>query len=189
MRTISSRRAMLVSLSGLATVCMAACTAHPAGNAAANPSNGQTTTPAASAAASPPAAGSSAAPTLQGGVQNLVISDAVRSQLTAAFVAHYGISQSDVAGTYPGTVYYAYDPATDTYWAAAQFMPSSTAPMNVLVEFQDGGNFGMFQKSGSGPWQLSIAGDPPSCSYPKFFPQAVLMAWSLPTSIPTGLHC
>jgi hypothetical protein len=128
-----------------------------------------------------------------GGVQNLVISSAERSELTAAFVAHYGISPSDVAGTYPGSVYCAYDPATDTYWAVGQFRASSGAPMNVLVEFQDGGNFGLFRTVGTGPWQVQTENYPPARSEPQFFPQAVLMVWGLPTStpapIPNGFHC
>src|SRR5215469_17098479 len=80
MRTILSGRAMLVSLAVLAAVGVAACTAHPAGNAA-SPSNGQTTTPAATTAASPPAAGSSATPTRPGGIQNLVITIAEKNEL------------------------------------------------------------------------------------------------------------
>jgi hypothetical protein len=109
----------------------------------------------------------------------------VRGELTAAFVAEKGISLSDTAGTFPGSVYYAYDPATGTYWALAHFEPSSTASLNVQVSFQDGGNFGMFRRTGAGSWQVGIAGEPPVCGELKFYPQAVLMAWSLPATAPT----
>lgn len=84
----------------------------------------------------------------------------------------------------PGSVYYAYDPATDTYWALADFAPSSTASLNVQVGFQDGGSYGMYRKAGAGSWQVQQPGFPPICGEAKFFPQAVLMAWSISTSLP-----
>ncbi len=99
------------------------------------------------------------------------------------------ISASDVAGTQPGTVYYAYDPATDTYWAMANFDPSSTAPMDVVVDFQDGGSTGLFQKAGAGPWQVQLGSVPPICAELRFFPSAILAAWSMPTAAPTGVCC
>jgi len=39
--------------------------------------------------------------------------------VTAAYVAFRQISVSDVSGTRPNSVYYAYDQATNTYWAMA----------------------------------------------------------------------
>ncbi|HEY7324790.1 MAG TPA: hypothetical protein VH520_08175 [Streptosporangiaceae bacterium] len=120
------------------------------------------------------------------GIQNLVISSAGKSDLTAAFVAFKGISLSDIAGGGPtaGSVYYAYDPSTGTYWALADFAPSSTASMNVQVGFQDGGSFGMYRKTGSGAWQVEQPGFPEICGEVKFFPPAVLMAWSISSSLP-----
>jgi hypothetical protein len=194
MRTMVISWRMLVSLGLLATVSMAGCGASRAPSTA-GPSNGQTMTPAArptpTQTASPPAGTASTAPTGPGGIRNLVISSAERSDLTAAFVADKGISSSDVLGAsaLPGSVYYAYDPATDTYWALAEFRPSSTASLNVKVNFQDGGNIGMFRKARAGPWQVRTPGWPPICSEPRFFPPAVLMAWALPTSAPAGTGC
>jgi hypothetical protein len=115
------------------------------------------------------------------GIRNLAISNTLRAELTAAFVALWRISPSDVAGTLPGSVYYAYDPTTDTYWALADFAPSVTAPQRVLVGFQDGGSLGFYTKVGSGPWQVQTGGAPPRCTEERFFPRAVLTAWSLPT--------
>jgi hypothetical protein len=108
----------------------------------------------------------------------------VRGQLTAAFVAYKRISPSDVAGTFPRSVYYAYDPATGTYWALAQFRGSGTESFNVQVSFQDGGNYGMFRKTAAGTWQAQDPGFPPVCGEVKFFPHRVLKAWSLPTRPP-----
>ena len=119
--------------------------------------------------------------TVTGGIRNLVISSAVRSELTAAYVAYRRISPSDVAGTRPGSVHYAYDPATDTYWALANFAPSGTASLRVLVGFQDGVSWGFFTKAGSGPWKAQTGGEPVVCLEVRFFPRAALTAWSLPT--------
>jgi hypothetical protein len=204
MRTIVNSRGMLVGLALLATAGMTACSATRTPGAG-GPNNAQTTAPAASAAASegaspaasaaasrgaPPAAATpGATPTAPGGVQNLVITSAERSQLTAAFVALKGIPLTDVAGAdpTPGSVYYAYVPATRTYWALAHFEPSAMAPFDVKVNFQDGGGIGMFQKTGAGAWHVQFGGVPTWCTEPKFFPLAVLAAWS--RSAPPGLTC
>lgn len=204
MRTMVSGRWILASLGLLAAVSMAGCSVSrpPSG---AGPGNGQTSTQAASPAptqtaspsagptqiASPPAGTPGAAPTGPGGIRNLAISSAERSELSAAFVTYKGISPSDVlgGGALPDTVYYAYDPATGTYWALAEFLPSSTASLNVKVNFQDGGNIGMFRKSGTGPWQVRTPGYPPICDEPLFFPRAVLIAWALPTAAAPGVGC
>jgi len=201
MRAIMKSRGMAVGCALLATAAMSGCSANGTPSST-GPSDGQTTLPATSAATSPPAgtpasasAGTpSATPATAGGVRHLAISTAVRGELTAAFVAHKGISPSDVAGIYPGSVYYAYDPATNTYWAVAQFESSSTAPVGVLVSFQDGGNFGLFRRVGEARWQVRVKISPPACTEPQFFPRAVLMAWSLPTSTPVptttnSFHC
>jgi hypothetical protein len=119
--------------------------------------------------------------TVTGGIRNLAISSAVRSELTAAYVTYKKISPSDVAGTEPGSVHYAYDPTTDTYWALANFAPSGTAPPKVTVGFQDGASWGFFTKVGAGPWQAQEGGEPVVCLEVLFFPRAVLTAWSLPT--------
>jgi hypothetical protein len=173
---------MLVGLALLATTGLAACAAHGTPGSA-GLTNGQTATAPASAAASQPAAAPSPTPT---GIQNLVISSAEKSQLTAAYVASRSISLSDLAGGGPeaGSVYYAYDPSTDTYWALAAFAPSSTASQEVLVGFQDGGSYGMYRKTGSGSWQVEQPGEPEICGEVKFFPPAVLTAWGISMSLP-----
>jgi hypothetical protein len=132
----------------------------------------------------------SATPTGPGSVQSLVITGAEKSELTAAYLAFRGeIPLSDVAGEgpVPGSVYYAYDLATDTYWALAVFEPSSTASLDVQVGFQDGGGIGMFQKDGATAWQAESAGEPAYCAEARYFPQAVLTVWSI--SPPPGLTC
>lgn len=192
MRVIVISRAMAAGLTVLLAVSIAACSANLAPSNA-GPDNDQAVTPAASttpsAAASPTAAAPSATPATPGGVQNLVITSAEISELTAGFAAREGMSVSSVlgGGPLPGSVYYAYDPATGTYWALANF--ELIGGMTVPVPM-------MFQKAGTGPWQyqradLSQNGTQldPTCSELQWFPAAVLMAWSMPTAPPAGVTC
>jgi hypothetical protein len=122
-------------------------------------------------------------------VRNLVVDASVRSSLTAAFVGFKQIESTDVAGTEAGSVYYAYDPSTGTYWAMARFVPSATASQNVLVGFQDGGNIGLFTRTGTGIWQVAMAGEPPLCAELRYFPKSVLTAWAINTTLPQGMGC
>ena len=123
MRTIMVSRRMLGWLGLLATVAVAGCTATSTSSPAAPD---RSASPAATTAVSPRAT-SGSAPAGPGGVRNLAVNREVRNELTAAYADYRGISPADVAGTRPGSVYYAYDPATYTYWAQADFAPSSTA--------------------------------------------------------------
>ncbi len=85
----------------------------------------------------------------------------------------------------PGSVYYAYDPATDTYWALATFEP--TTALSDQTAYMDGTSVGMFKAVGTGPWQATIPINPDVCQEIKFFPAAVLAAWSLPTVPPADV--
>jgi hypothetical protein len=196
MRVIVISRAMAAALAVLVTVSIAACSANPAPSNA-GPGNDQAVTPAATvaagqnaaSAASQPAGSPTATPTGSGGVQNLVITNAERSELTVAFAGYFGVSLSGVVGggPLPGSVYYAYDPATGNYWALAEF--ELTGGMTIPIPM-------MFQMAGTGLWQarranLSQNGTPlvPACSEIRWFPPVVLMAWSMPTAPPTGVTC
>ncbi len=44
-----------------------------------------------------------------------------------------------MAGSTPGSLYYSYVPATQTYWATADYTPVKGVPLAVTVSFQDGG--------------------------------------------------
>ena len=100
-------RGLQAGLVVLTTVGMSACSANRAPSRA-RPASNQTTIPAATATVS--AAATTAAsntptasprPATSGGVQNLVSNSTVRGDLTAAFVAHKGISPSDVVVPIP----------------------------------------------------------------------------------------
>ena len=178
MRTITVRPRVLGWLGLLATVAAAGCTATSTSGPAV-PGHGRPASPAAATAVSPVA--SSSVPAGTGGVRNLPVSRDVLTELTVAFVNAKGIPLSDVAGTLPGSVYYAYDPATDTYWAEAGFLPSRTASQTVLTDFQDGASVGLFARAAGSGWQAEVGHAPIVCAEVPFFPPAVLMAWSLPT--------
>jgi hypothetical protein len=174
---------LLIALGLLATISAAGCTAKSATSGGA-PADGQ---PASSASTSP-AATPASTPSADA-IENLVADNTVRSQLTSAYVAYMHISPADVAGFLPNSIYYAYDPAKDAYWALATFVPSKTAPLRVLVNFQDGGNIGIFTRAESGTWQVKQAGIPPVCNLLRFFPRNVLTTWSMPTEVPAGIAC
>jgi hypothetical protein len=197
MRTITVRLRVLGWLGLLATVAVAGCAATSTSSPAA-PGHSRSASPAPATAVSPaPATAVSPAPATAvspvavsapagtGAVRKLPVSRDVRNELTAAYVNLREISLSDVAGTIPGSVYYAYDPATDTYWAEATFLPSHTASQRVLVGFQDGGSIGLFARAARSSWQVQLGGEPVVCAEVPFFPPAVLMAWSLPTDTAT----
>lgn len=180
-RVVPGMTAVLVSL---VAVAVAGCSPFSSSSSAAAPAS-QSASPAASTAAAAPAVSSS--PTSSsGGVQNLDATAAVKSDLLAAFVAAKDIPVSDVAGSVPDSIYYAYDPATQTYWAKAAYEPKSTDPLSVTVDFQDGADTGLYKKSGTGPWQVTIGAEGP-CTDSQFFPQVVLVAWAIPA--PVGVTC
>jgi hypothetical protein len=187
MRTIAVASRVLTMLGLLAAAGAAGCssisTPHPVASVLNQPVARSTAGSAAAAAASPSASASASA------VQNMVVSTAVRGELTQAFATVRDIPLSYVAGTQPGGLYYAYVPATDTYWALAYFELSATAEQNVPTGCQDGGCIGIFKKVATGAWQGGLGGIPPICEEVRFFPKAVLAAWSLPTSVPAPLNC
>jgi hypothetical protein len=190
MRTFDANWRVLAGAGLLAAIAVTGCSASGPGAASDGQSSSTSTTTAPdSPPAGQPTPSASASPTPSTGIQDLLVSSTVRSQLTAAYLALRQIPASDVSGTRPNSVYYAYDQATNTYWALAIFVASKTAPPKVLVDFQDGGSGGLFKKIGSGPWQVQQGGIPFACVEGRFFPKAVLAAWAFSTSPPPGTHC
>jgi hypothetical protein len=194
MRAFHGSWRMLAGAGLLAAIAVTGCTAGSTTSPGVAGGGQPTSQPATTAVGTAPAGQSaaptpSASPTESAGIENLLVSSDLRSQLTAAYVALRQIPGSDVSGTRPDSVYYAYDQSTNTYWAMADFMPAKTAPQNVLVNFQDGGSSGLFTKAGSGPWQVREGGIPAVCVESEFFPKPVLAAWSISTNRPPGLNC
>jgi hypothetical protein len=188
MRAVPAVLGLLVTIAITVTGCHSSST--PQAGAASHPASSAT-----APASSPPSAGAPVTPTSvtspsatssaassPGGFQDLAVPAAVRSELIAAFAAAKGIPVADVPGTTPGSVHYGYDAATATYWAEAGFRLATRVPLSVQVGFQDGASTGFFKKAGSGAWQVTVAHQPVNCDELRFFPKAVLAAWSLPAS-------
>ncbi|MBV8982586.1 MAG: hypothetical protein JO086_16935 [Acidimicrobiia bacterium] len=111
------------------------------------------------------------------GVQNLPVTDELRTQLVAAGAALHHTKPSDYNGLAAGLTYYAYDPATKTYWAGARLDPKSTAEQ-AQVSSQDEGSYLLFTRTASGSWSATDVGQTgPDTTCAKPPPAAVLAAW------------
>ena len=93
------------------------------------------------------------------------------------YLAKQGFAADQIAGTRPGSVYYAYVPSTNTYWAAAAFAASPTATEQTGVNMQDGGAEATFTRVGNGPWDVRIHALLWPC--PGDLPASVLAVWHL----------
>ncbi len=69
-------------------------------------------------------------------------------------MAKKNLPASQVAGTAPNSVYYAYEPSTKTYWAIASFLPNASATMQTQVAMQDDGCCGIFSTQTLSSWNL-----------------------------------
>lgn len=153
---------------------------RPSTSAVASPSPAPPTAPSPVPPTSP--AGSATATSAPAGsgdpaaLRNLVLTQPVRDQLVRAYVTDEHYQPEWITGTQPG-VYYAYSPATDTYFAWAGFRPAPGAPLKVLVGMQDGGSTTSLHKLPGAPWQIYDI-----CTTPEFlaFVGGVL---------PAGGHC
>lgn len=133
-----------------------------------------------SSSSAPPATtgtGSTSSPTTAV-VTNLVIGTSVRAQLVAAGAALHKLPTTDYTGLIPGETYYAYDPATKTYWAGAGLVASSTSNQ-ARIGNQDDGAYLVFDRPAGGSWRAYDAGIPGdthfTCSMKV--PAPVLAAW------------
>ncbi len=100
---------------------------------------------------------------------DLVADAAVRQKLLAAFIAFRSnaantpgfasIPPPAVAGISPGKLFYAFDPATSTYWAVATIKATEAAShTSAYVGFQDGGSQAVFTQPSGEPWLVKSVG-------------------------------
>jgi cytoskeletal protein RodZ len=145
------------------------------------------TTP--SASETPPSTADSTAGTSPAstGPINEQADDTLRSQLLQAFTAYRSqpdhpkdqatIPPSAVAGITAKSLYYAYVPSTNTYWAKAKFDATPAAAQgNDFIGFQDGGSMAVFSRTGAGAWTVTYVGP---CDLT--IPADVAQVWSLPS--------
>jgi hypothetical protein len=106
------------------------------------------------------------------------VTDAIRAQLLAAGASYHGLATSDYTGLIAGETYYAFDTATQTYWAAAGLDPSPSS-VQAQVSSQDDGAYLLFQRPDSGSWtavNVGLAGIA-GTQCPEVPPPAVLALW------------
>ncbi len=89
--------------------------------------------------------------------RNLAVTSAVRTQLIKAGAALNSLPASDYTGLAPGLTYYAYDPATKTYWAGASLVASRSS-QQAEVSVQDDGSYVLFKRPASGTWKAADVG-------------------------------
>jgi len=117
--------------------------------------------------------------TTAAGAQNLVVTNAIRSQLLAAGAALHRLPVSDYTGLVKGTTYYALDPATGDHWAGAALIPSKSS-QKAQIGNQDDGAYLVYRRTGSGPWKAWDAGIPGNSNFTCAVtpPASVLNVWN-----------
>jgi hypothetical protein len=113
------------------------------------------------------------------GVADLTLTAGVRASLVAAVAAQHGLTPEDYVGLESGTAYYAFDPATRTYYAAAGVRPSPSS-MAAQVGSQDDGAYNLFtRRRGASVWRVydDGLGAAQDALCPLHLPAAVVAAW------------
>jgi len=162
--------AIVAIAAGAVTGCSSSGTGRTPANSSANAPTGQPTAPSPTASS----AGS------DGDVAvSLPATPSLRTALRGAYVAaRPGVRLGEVAGPRHGTLYYAFDRTTRTYWAIAWFDPSSHAREQTAVKFQFGMGGAVFKRKASGEWHATVHVRA-NLPCPDEVPAAVLLAWHL----------
>jgi hypothetical protein len=168
-------RAGVVVVCGILGVGLAAC-----GGSTARGASSTTTSTAITTSAPPGSASTSVVATTapSSGTRNLVVTDDIRSQLVAAGAQLNSLSANDYTGLRAGETFYAYDRATQTYWAGAGLDPSSSST-RAQIAAQDDGAYLLFERPASGAWKayaVGLAGTE-GATCPVQVPAAVLQLW------------
>jgi hypothetical protein len=101
--------------------------------------------------------------------------------LRKAFAAFYHIPLRDVGTVVTGSLHVAADPAHKGFWATGEFPPSGRVTRRLAIDFQDGGDIGIFRSGNDISWHMSGAGGEPfPC--PARVPSGVLTAWGVAPS-------
>ena len=124
---------------------------------------------------------STSAPAPDGAPRDLPVTPAVRAALLDAGAAFNQLPASAYDGLRPGTTYYAYDPATRTYWAGAALSPSSSS-LRAQVSAQDDGAYLLFEKPVGGVWRVydDGLGGIGGTACPVTVPAGVVAVWGWP---------
>jgi hypothetical protein len=147
---VSLAAAGLLAAGGLA---LAACSNSPSTPSSSATTTSSTVSVGGSTSAPTSSTSSTTTSTTSATPQNLPATPAIKGALTAAYVAHNGLPATEVAGTAPNSVYYGFEPSTNTYWAIAGFVPTANASMQTQVAMQDEGCCGVFSMTTGGSWK------------------------------------
>ena len=102
-------------------------------------------------------------------------------KLRMAFAAFYHIAPRDVGVMIAGSLHVASVPAQKTFWATAEFPPSGHVTPQAAIDFQDGGDIGIFRSRDDISWQMTgVGGEPFPC--PTRVPSGILAVWGLAPS-------
>ncbi len=133
--------------------------------------------PPATTTTSPPATTTTAAPAT---TQNLVVTPAIRTSLLDADAAYHQLPPSDYTGLIAHETYYAYDPSTHLYYAAAGLLASPNSEP-AQVGTQDDGAYNLFTRSSTtASWKVydDGLGAAQDSTCPIVIPAAVLKVWN-----------
>jgi len=160
-------------------------TGNPAPGATSTPSPTSSPAPTPTASTSPqtpqPTGATGPLTTTGNPAESLVVTEEIRGQLLQAGAALHGLPVSAFTGLVSGLTYYAYDPATATYWAGAGLMPSSSS-LRAQVSTQDNGSYLLFRRPADKPWtaqDVGLAGVA-GTKCPTSIPASVLTVWNWP---------
>jgi len=112
--------------------------------------------------------------------RNLVVTPAIRQSLLDAAAKYHSLPSSDYVGLVAHKTYYAFDPSTNTYYAAAGLSPSPTSTP-AQVGTQDDGAYNLFTRvSGVATWTVynDGLGGVQGAKCPVAIPAAVLSVWN-----------
>ena len=111
--------------------------------------------------------------------RNLTVTPAVRQSLLDAGAKFHSLPSADYVGLDAGRTYYAFDPATNTYYAAAGLKPSPSS-LPAQVGTQDDGAYNLFTRvAGATTWTVYSdgLGGVQGTKCPVTIPAAVLAVW------------
>lgn len=120
------------------------------------------------------------APTFPSGkIKNLSVSGAIRAELLQAGATLDGLPTKAFTGLVPGETYYAYDPATATYWAGAALVPSKNS-LRAQISVQDDGSYLIFSRHVGSTWKAKDVGltGIAGTKCPVIVPAPVLAVWN-----------
>jgi hypothetical protein len=112
--------------------------------------------------------------------KNLSISPPVIKGLLDAAAKYHQLPPADYTGLDPGMTYYAFDPATNSYYAAAGLVPSPHS-LQAQIGTQDDGGYNLFIKTASAStWTVfnDGLGAAQGSICPLAIPASVLAVWN-----------